>query len=63
MQAPSSAPPLDFSLRVWPASAGSAWQAELCDRDGVRTVLTTPLELLRYLADLTGEDEDGGGLR
>ena len=63
MQAPIPASPLAISLRVWPASAGCAWRAEACDRDGVRTVFTTPLELLRYLADLTGPPAEAGGLR
>ena len=63
MQAPIPVPPLSFSLRVWPASTGSAWRAEMCDRDGVRTAFTTPLELLRFLADLGGQEADSGGLR
>ena len=63
MQALLPPPPLAFSLHVWPASAASAWRAEVCDRDGVRTVFATPLELLRYLADLAGEEADSGGLR
>ena len=63
MQAPISLEPLAFSLRVWPAAAGSAWRAEVSDRNGVRTVFTTPLELLRYLADLAGPPAEAGGLR
>ena len=63
MEAPIPVPPLAFSLRVWPASAASAWRAEVCDRDGVRTVFATPLDLLRYLADLAGQESAGGGLR
>ena len=56
-------PPLAFSLRLWPGSSESAWRAELCGEDGVRTVFTTPLELLRHLADAGGAPPEAGGLR
>jgi hypothetical protein len=50
-------------LLVRPAGAGQPWQAELRGQDGVRTVFTTPLELLRHLADIAGPRADKGGLR
>jgi hypothetical protein len=63
MPAPSVTPPLSFSLQLRPAGIGSQWRAELCGADGVRTVFTTPLELLRYLAEVAGPQSNDGGLR
>jgi hypothetical protein len=63
MDSPNAVEPLTFSLLVRPAGAGQPWQAELRGQDGVRTVFTTPLELLRYLADIAGPRADEGGLR
>ena len=63
MDSPDAAEPLSFSLLVRPAAVGQPWQVELCGQDGVRTVFTTPLELLRHLADIAGPRSDEGGLR
>ena len=63
MDSPNVVEPLSFSLLVRPAAAGQPWQAELRGQDGVRTVFTTPLELLRHLADIAGPRDDEGGLR
>jgi hypothetical protein len=63
MDSPNAVKPLTFLLLVRPAGAGQPWQAELRGRDGVRTVFTTPLELLRHLADIAGPCADKGGLR
>ena len=63
MDSPNAVKPLTFLLLVRPASAGQPWQAELRGQDGVRTVFTTPLELLRHLADIAGPRSDKGGLR
>ena len=63
MDSPNAVEPLSFSLLVRPACADQPWQAELCGQNGVRTVFTTPLELLRHLADIAGPRADEGGLR
>ena len=63
MDSPNAVKPLTFLLLVRPAGAGQPWQAELCGQDGARTVFTTPLELLRHLADIAGPRSDEGGLR
>ena len=55
--------PIAFSLRVWPESSQSTWRAELYGEDGVRAVFTTPLDLLRHLADAGGTPTGAGGLR
>jgi hypothetical protein len=59
----TSVEPLSSRCSCGRAAAGQPWQAELRGQDGVRTVFTTPLELLRHLADIAGPRDDQGGLR
>ena len=63
MDSPNVVEPLSFSLLVRPACADQPWQAELSGPDGAPTLFTSPLELLRHLADIAGPRSDEGGLR
>lgn len=61
--ASGASPELRFTLLVRPESAERPWHAELQDEVGERHHFTTPLDLIRHLAQLGGPPSRDGGLR